>query len=1735
MANDIVQPKSGLIYSDEVLLYRNNRNQILQAKNAETGEKVALKRTINSGNGVTEASKLGNEWEILKNLDHPYIIKVLALIPTGNELTLVSDWFDGESLKSRIRKQGKLSLDTFFEIALKTANVLKYVHNAGVIHKDINPANILVSATNEVRLIDFGISSEILSEEEGFQSPDLIEGTLVYISPEQSGRTSFNVTTSSDIYSLGITFYELLTGKPPFESTDPLEIIHFHLSRKPAPLQAVAGIPAGLSKLVLKMLEKSPDDRYQSVNGILADLIYLSDCYAKNRDTTDFLPAQNDNKERYRQTQKLYGRDAEVTELVSCYRELDNTGSLLVLVAGYSGVGKSALVKQIHQPILEQRGTFISGKYDQFKQKIPYYAFIEAFNDHIKSILAESDEKVSYWKNKLTTVLGDNASLITEVIPYLERLVGKQPAAPKFQPAEQEYRFRMVLIDFMYAFTEPGRPIVIFLDDLQWADLPSLNLVERLLVTPGYGNILLLGAYRDNEVDEMHPLNVTVRQIESNNIKVKTVSLKPLNLENTTNIVADSFGMKPAQAQSLGNLTQKKTNGNPFFINRFLKSIYDDGYVYFNDINGWTWDQNEIDNLQYTDNVIDLMTREIAVLPDSTREILKIAAVLGSTFNLANMSFVSGHTRGEIFAHLGPALRAGYILPMDKNYRTLTLNQEGMGADWQKESEKVSSAFRFLHDRVQQAAYAMLSEKERDSIHLLAGRKILAHTPEERLSEIIFEIIGHYSQSYLLITDYEEKIQVANLLFFAGRKAKDSTSYDLAVKYLSLALKLTGAAWDTHYQLLFDVHLELGEAEYLNSSHEKAEAYFNEILKYAKTDYEKLKIYYVQSSLYLKLSDVRRSLATGRLAMKLFKIHFPENELAIKLATGKEIFKYLFLFSTKYKNPETLYNLKECTDKEIIMINQFLIDMATSAYMVNQELMMLIILKIIENYIRYGFTDASGWGFSGFSVVVTSALGLTERGFKLWDITEKLHGRTESQLIKWKLYYTVQCFGTQWRRPLGQDVENLLDNIKGCIMNGDPIFTGYAISLYIWKKSAIGFQIHKYLEQMQEKLDYLTRNRNTSGLDFSETRVQVMKAYAGLTNSLGSLDDDKYSATTVFNGIKESNNNTAIAYFYCARISLLCFFGRYRELVDWAQEGEKYKAYFLGNFMMSEWEFFTGIAIIEVLPLCNKEDKKKLLKTFSNSVRWMKIWAKDCPENFGGMLKLLYAEQEAAANNYEKALKLAEEAIDLFHTNGFVHLEALSNQRVGHWSLKRGYSQIAEKYIRNANYLYRSWGANALCKHLHETYPQYFEQKAGNAEIEEINSGSGTTASVTLDLATILKASQSIAGQIKLEDLLQSLMYIVIENVGATRGYLLLENERQLFIVAEGNAGPEGTKMLRSIPFTASNLTPKSLILYCRRVEEAVVVANAMKDPQYGSDPYVRENKILSMMCLPLADKGELVGLLYLENRLLDGVFTGSKLDLLNLLSGQIAISIQNAMLVENLEEKVKERTHEIQMQQIKIEMEMQKSDALLLNILPQKTADDLKNLGYTKAVHYDNAHVMFCDLVGFTKRAESMSPQEIVNEIHEFFSGIDDIMLKYNIEKIKTIGDAYMCAAGLTELQDETAAIRIVKAAQDILSLLQQFNEKTSATEKPAINLRIGIHTGPVVAGVVGKSKFAYDIWGDTVNTASRMESAGQPGKINISAQTYEQIKDSFKCSFRGKLEVKSKGLIEMYFVDGD
>ena len=1498
-------------YSNFKQLVKNDHHEILKAHRTLDGETVIIKRSL-LYNNFNDSSKTGHEFEILKDLNHPGIPKAHELMFDGRQVALIREFGEGTDLREYLFRSKVPVLKTL-KIVIQLSDILHYIHEKGIIHKDIKPGNIIINHADKIQLIDFAISSNFNAETDEVLNPDQIEGSLNYISPEQTGRTAYSVTRASDFYSVGIVLFELLAGKLPFDSVDPLEIIHFHLSRKPAALSTILPeIPKALEEVIAKLTEKNPDERYQSAVGLKADLEKIYKHLDAGETLMNFKPGLLDVKGEYRHNQKLYGRELELELLLSAYTNLNKVKSKLLLVAGYSGVGKSALIKHVKFPIIQGKGTFISGKFDQFKKDIPYYAFIEAISEFIKNLLTESEEKINFWKERITDALGENAGLITDVIPQLSKIIDKQPAVTKLQPAEQETRFNKVLLDFVYVFSTSENPLVIFLDDLQWTDLSSLNLVKRIIENPRNESVLILGAYRDNEVEKGHPLLITLKQIEGTGEQVKIIPLKPLDKETTCKITADSFAMNTVDAGELGELVYSKTKGNPFFIHSFLKTMYDNRLI-TSDANGnWIWSNKEISELDYTENVIDLMTEGMIVLPQQTQEIIKNAAVLGNTFSLTDLADIAGISLLSVFSHLKPAIKGGYVNAIDKKYRALALSFLNINTENGKHYINTDAQFSFTHDKVQQAAYGFILPSELPLVHLKIGRLMLQNRDELQISEDTFEVLNHFFIGKELITEYKEKSAISALCLSAGRKAKDSTSYNLGVRFLEMGRDLLAEnSWTLDYNHTYNIFIELGECEYLNNNPVNAEHYFREILGYAKTNFEKLKVYYIHSSLYLKIGNTHESLRLGIEAAQLYNIRFPKNKNAIQLLALITLAKYLFLFSTRYKNPDTFFNIKNSDDEEMIALNKFLIDLATSAYQQDQNLMMLVIFKIIKYFIRHGFTDASGWGFSGFSVVALSALKMQKRGFKLWDFTVKLHQKTESPLIKWRLSYTVLSFYNPWKIPLRDGFNNILETIKACVLNGDQIFTGYSVALYLRTRFAAGVNLNDILESSEDHSPLI--KNEIGGFDFFFGFNQLVKTLAGKTSE-NSWNDAGFDGNLALKRLQQEGNKTKLAFFHTSRLALYYHLGKFDEALVESEILQSYRANIPGDLCEALHAFYTSLTISACYEGLSKNKKSKYLKIFKSHLADMNRWAKGCPQNYQQHLFLMQAELFALNNQLNDALACYEKSIQTASLNHFHNVEALACERAALFCAKTQLHRQSRHFIAETWEANNKWGAVLKCNQLENEYPGVFMAKTKDiSKVKNIYGETTLSSKTALDLASVLKASQSITSQVKYDDLLKKLMHITIENAGAERGCLLLYKENRLCIEALGISGSESIEIIPSVPVTEMQIMPDSILNYCWRSKEVVVINDACNEGQFSSDTYIQQHKIYSVLCVPISAVGKNIGLLYLENRLIKGVFNKNRIELLQMLSGQIGISIENAILYGNLEEKVIQRTREIE------------------------------------------------------------------------------------------------------------------------------------------------------------------------------------------------------------------------------
>ena len=847
-------------------IYQGTKTVVCRARDITSDQWVVIKYLNRDYPSVGELVQFRNQYTVTKDLSISGIVKPLKLESLGNGYALIMEDDGCVSLAHYAQQQQVLDLAEILAIAIQLTTILHGLHRHRVIHKDIKPANILIHPdTKQVSLIDFSIASLLPKETQALQSPNTLEGTLAYLAPEQTGRMNRAIDHRTDFYTLGVTLYELLTGQLPFISDDPLELIHCHIAQQPiAADQLNPQVPSVLAAIVTKLMAKNSDDRYQSALGLHYDLEQCLSQWQEQGVIHDFGLGQQDLRDRFLIPEQLYGRDAEVQALLDAFDRIAQGASVLMLVAGFSGIGKTAVINEVHKPILRQRGYFIKGKFDQFNRNIPFSAFVQAFRDLVGQLLGESDDDLARWKTKILEAVGVNGQVILDVIPNLQHIIGTQPTLAELSGSATLNRFRLVFSKFIQVFTTKEHPLVLFLDDLQWADLASLNLLKQLMngseageVT---GHLLVLGAYRDNEVFSAHPLILTVEDIDQH-APITTLTLAPLEQADITQLVADTLQCSVELAQPLAQLTYQKTQGNPFFTTQFLQGLHAHGCSQFDrDAGYWHVDLAQVQQMSLTDDVVAFMVERLQRLPSDAQEILTLAACIGNRVELNMLAVVCERSPDEIAEQLWSALQAGFIVPESDHYKffygvhvapakepCFRNEISAVPHTNSKSQAQPTVVYRFAHDRIQQAAYSLLSEKARITTHATIGQLLLANTPTEQMDDVVCDIVSHLNVSIEQLHLEDDIKTLIQLNLQAVDKMFKATGYSTALACIRTALKLLEKlgdnVWNVDHQLALQLHEKAAESAHLSANFSLMDSYIETVIEHAKSPLEKVKVY----------------------------------------------------------------------------------------------------------------------------------------------------------------------------------------------------------------------------------------------------------------------------------------------------------------------------------------------------------------------------------------------------------------------------------------------------------------------------------------------------------------------------------------------------------------------------------------------------------------------------------------------------------------------------------------------------------------------------------------------------------------------------------------------------------------------------------------------------------------------------------------------------------------------------
>ncbi|NEQ36114.1 MAG: AAA family ATPase [Okeania sp. SIO3I5] len=1518
-------------------IYASDRTVVYRAYETSSPKPVILKLPNHPYPNFKHLTQYRNAYTLVKNLNFPGVVKMRALEKFEQRLMLVMEDFGGISLCQYLKNQNtsdlniiSLDISQFFHIALQIINPLEELHNHQIIHKDIKPQNIVINPqAKQIQIIDFSSTTKLPKETLEIRNPNTLEGTLAYISPEQTGRMNRGIDYRSDLYSLGVTFYQLLTGQLPFTSEDPMELVHCHIARSPQPIIDInPNIPETVSSIVFKLMAKMPEQRYQTVAGLRYDLEKCQYELENNRQIKLFNLGTKDRSNNLIVSEKLYGREQEVEKLLTAFDRIsdrEKSQSELMLVAGFSGIGKSALVNEVHKPIVEKRGYFIAGKFDQFQRNLPFSAWLNAFAELIEQILSEPEEKLQKFARKLQEILGEEVQVIIDVIPELELLIGKQPPATELSPSAAENRFNLLFLEFISVFAQSDHPLVIFLDDLQWADLASLKLIKLVMEKTEINYLLLMGAYRDNEVNPGHPFILTLEEIKTTGAIVNQIILSPLSKSALNNLVAETIHYSLEESLPLTEQVYLKTGGNPFFATQFIKYLHKEGLIYNNYHQcKWVFNLAKIKILAATGDVVELMATQIKKLPESTQELLKLAACISNQFDLKTLSIVCEKSMGETALSLWKALSEELILPIDESYK---FYQGEKDDNWVETPDLQTPIYNFLHDRVQQAAYSLIPQKNKQKTHLKIGRLLLKNTPEEKLEEKIFAIVNQLNYGVELITEIKAREKLASLNLKAGIKAKISTAYEAAIAYCQTGISLLAEnSWETQYELTLQLHEEKAEAAYLNGEFEEMDKLINIVLEKAARLLDKIKVYDIQIQACIAQSKLPEALNIALSVLSLFGINFPANP---SQSDNQEVLQKTKSKLRKKKISE-LINLPLLQDKKKLALMQILSSLFTISFIGKPELLILACCAPINLSLSSGICSLFAYSCVNYGFLLCIVEQDIETGYEFGKLACEILEKFNSKELKAKVLQ-IFCFGVKhWKRPIHEIVPQFLEIYKIGLETGDLEYTGYASIQYCGYGYLSGIPLDKLEPEITNHSNSLRQIKQGGNYYYNQICHQAVLNLIRHTENPELLLGTAFDEQKIIPFYESTNDGYGLFLIYFHKLILSYLLGNFQQSKNYAVLAGKYANGVAGLFYFPAYYFYSSLSQLALYPTAAVAEQEKILEQVSANIEKMKFWAQHAPANHSHKYYLMKAEYHQIQNEKLEAIEAYEQAIAFATKHKFIQDTAIANELAAKFYLQWGKTKIAQTYMLEAYFGYTNWGAVVKVKDLEKFYSELLAPVllSSSENNDVLNKGINSTKTTTtnreniLDLQTLLKVSQTLSGEVKLENLLLTLIKLMMENAGAQKCALILVKDQELILEAMTHvvdtALPMGNKQCLQnfertvIPVSASQDLPQTLINYVWRTQKFQVLDDATTQTTWVNDPYLKRKQPRSILCTPIIKQSKLIGIIYLENNLTTGAFTPERLHLLQMITTQAAISLENALLYDTLEQKVEERTRQL-------------------------------------------------------------------------------------------------------------------------------------------------------------------------------------------------------------------------------
>ena len=1414
--------------------------------------------------------KIEHEYSLRDELDSAWAVRPLALSEHLGHTTLVLEDPGGETLDRFL--PGPMEMTRFVRFAAGIATALSGLHEKGLIHKDVKPANVLVNpATGQAWLMGSGIASRLPRERQAPEAPEFVAGTLPYMAPEQTGRMNRSIDSRSDLYALGVTLYEMVTGTLPFTASDPMELVHAHIARQPtAPSERLKSVPRAISAIIMKLLAKTAEDRYQTASGAASDLRRCLAEWETQHRIDEFPLGEQDTPDRLLIPEKLYGRKSEIDTLLAVFdRVVAGERAALVLVSGYSGIGKSSVVNELHKPLVPPRGLFASGKFDQFKRDIPYATLAQAFQSLIQRLLGKCEADLAPWRDALLEGLGANGRLMIDIVPELELIIGAQPRVPDLPPQDARRRFQLVFRRFISVFAQPSHPLALFLDDLQWLDAATLDLVEDLLTQSDVRHFMLIGAYRDNEVDSSHPLMRKLEAARSAGAAIQEIKLVPLDQEYVTQLVVEAVHTGPERAAPLAQLVHEKTAGNPFFVIQFLHVLVEENLLVFaHDTAQWSWDLARIHAKGYTDNVVDLMVGRLVRLPAAAQRVVQLLACLGNAAAVGTLSLVSGTTEKDIHLVLEEVVRAELI-------------------------ERLENSYRFIHDRIQEAAYSLVPALLRAEEHLRIGRLLTAHTPPEKREEAIFEIVNQLNRGAALIISLEERQHLAEFNLMAGKRAKAATAYAPALTYLAAgATALPEDAWERCYRLVFAIEINCAECEFLTGDLTAAEERVAMLSRRAANLVDKAAAAClraaVNTTLYHSDRAVEICLEYLREAGIAWSPHPTDEEI-------REEFDRL-LRRLGSRPIEALFDLPLMSDLNSRATMEVLSELVAPAYFTDANLWGLALLHMANLSIKDGNCHGSCYAYGFINMVVGARFGEYRAGFRFGQLSLDLVEKKGLDRFKARALYACGVKVIPWTRHVREGVPLIRRSLETALETGDQTYRAYGSSTLVSNFLASGAPLEDVQREAESGLNFARKVHFGLVVDVMIVQLSFIRTIRGLTPAFGSFSENGFDEGPFeqhLEGLPWPNS-----WYWIRKLQARFYAGDYTQAVAAAAKAQPLLYIMAASFEEAEYHFYGALARAAACDFATPDERREHFDALAEHQKRLVQWAENCPDNFENRAALVGAEIARLEGRTLDAETLYEQAIRSAHANGFVHNEALAYEVAARFYAARGFQRFADSYFREARYSYLRWGADGKVRQLDQQHPQ----------LKREASVTGTSLIATsvehLDLATVIKVSQVVSGEMVLEKLVDRLMRAAIEHAGAERGLLILPRGDELQIEAEATTRGEDVAVRLGEGAHRVPALPESLVRYVMRTREIVILADASVRTPFSADPYIVQCRAHSILCLPLINQTKLIGILYLENNLTPHVFTPNRVTVLKVLASHAAISLENSQLYRDLEDR---------------------------------------------------------------------------------------------------------------------------------------------------------------------------------------------------------------------------------------